>query len=114
MENLGDGPKLKRERLECALRGTISVPKASRFLGAGAVDQHNVIARQQQRLPAIAWRGQAVLCNLIIFRMLGCGSPLAASGLLSKQYAEGSIPCVLDSRIASSRTFRRCKFELLG
>ena len=85
-----------------------------RPLGAGAVDQHNVSARQQQRLPAIAWRGQAVLCNLIIFLMLGCGSPLAASGVLSKQYAEGGIPRVLDLRIASSRTFRRCKFELLG
>jgi hypothetical protein len=34
--------------LECALRETVSVPKASRFLGAGAVDQHNGIARQQQ------------------------------------------------------------------
>jgi hypothetical protein len=88
--------------LECALRETVSVPKASRFLGAGAADQHNGIARQQQRLPAIAWGGQAVLCNLIIFRMLGCSSPLAASGILSKQYAEGSIPRVLDLRIASS------------
>jgi len=79
-----------------------SLGTESRFLGAAAVDQHNVIARQQQRLLAIAWRGQTVLCNLIIFRMLGCGSPLAASGLLSKQYAEGSIPRVLDLRIASS------------
>jgi hypothetical protein len=76
--------------------------EASRFLGAVAVDRHYVIPRQQQRLPAIAWRGQAVLCNLIIFRMLGCSSPLAASGVLSKQYAEGSIPRVLDLRIASS------------
>jgi hypothetical protein len=76
--------------------------EASRFLGAGTVDQRNVIARQQQRLQAIAWRGQAVLCNLIIFRMLDCSSPLAASGVLSKQYAKGSIPRVLDLRIASS------------
>jgi hypothetical protein len=88
--------------LECALRETVSGPKASRFLGAGAVDQYNVIARQQQRSPAIAWRGQALLCNPIILRMLDRSSPLAASGVLFKQYAKGSIPRVLDLRIASS------------
>jgi hypothetical protein len=57
--------------------------EASRFLGAGTVDQHNVIARQQQRLQAIAWRGQAVLCNLIIFSYVGL------------QFATGRIRCII-------------------
>jgi hypothetical protein len=109
MENLPAPVQLKQLTLREGVLRKDSFAAESQPVSGGARSrrpaQSNVFSQQQRRLRAIASGGQAILRNCVIFRVLGCSSPLALSDKSSQQHDESRIWRVHSIRLAPEWRF---------